>query len=86
MTMRYLQSIVSKCLIVGQAPKEMIELFGYNPVIEIDWTAPENQITSILNHYNEYQYLIEKNYLMVVNNHTWKHRWILIKNSFTKTK
>ncbi|MCX6300299.1 MAG: hypothetical protein NTY72_14550 [Bacteroidetes bacterium] len=81
MTMRYLQSIVSKCLIVGQAPKEMIELFGYNPVIEIDWTSPENQITNILNQFNEYQYLIEKNFSMVVNNHTWNHRWSLIKKN-----
>ncbi len=34
MTIRYLQSIASKCLIVGKAPKEMIKLFGYNPVID----------------------------------------------------
>jgi len=84
MTMRYLQSIVSKCLIVGQAPKEMIYLFGYNPVIEVDWKDPENQISYILNNYKEFGPLIEKNYLTVLNNHTWIHRWDSIKNTFQK--
>lgn len=80
MTIRYLQSIVSKCLIVGYAPKEMIDLFGYNPVIEIDLDNPVDQLNKILDNYSEYIPLIEKNYECVINNHTWAHRWDLIKN------
>jgi hypothetical protein len=87
MTNRYLQSIVSKCLIVGHAPKEMIELFGYNPVIELDIQNPYLQIEEILNNYFQYTALIEKNYLTVVNNHTWGNRWELIKSViYSKTK
>jgi hypothetical protein len=79
MTNRYLQSMASKCLIVGHAPQEMIELFGYNPVIEIDRDSPGEQLTAILDHYSDYIPLIEKNYEMVSKYHTWKNRWELIK-------
>jgi glycosyltransferase involved in cell wall biosynthesis len=80
MTNRYLQSIASKCLIIGHAPKEMIELFGYNPVVEIDPDAPVEQLNTILNHYTDYIPLIEKNYEMVSKYHTWKNRWEQIKD------
>jgi len=79
MTVRYLQSMASKCLIIGHAPQEMITLFGYNPVIEIDYKDSENQIISILNNYSDYFPLIEKNYKIVVEHHTWKNRWNQIK-------
>jgi hypothetical protein len=81
MTNRYLQSMASKCLIVGHAPKEMIELFGYNPVVEIDWKAPMEQLDTIFDHYADYIPLMEKNYKMVSNHHTWEKRWEQIKNS-----
>ena len=75
MTIRYLQSMVSKCLVVGYAPKEMIELFGYNPVVEIDMENPADQLLDILNNFVKYTPLIEKNYNSVLKNHTWRQRW-----------
>jgi len=79
MTIRYLQSMSSKCLILGHAPEEMITLFGYNPVIEIDKKNPEGQIIDILENYSTYQPLIEKNYNCVLKNHTWQNRWNSLK-------
>jgi hypothetical protein len=79
MTIRYLQSIVSKCILLGHAPKEMIELFGYNPVIEIDMENPVEQLDEILKNYSDYIPLIEKNYQIVLKYHTWKDRWNQIK-------
>lgn len=79
MTNRYLQSMVSKCLIVGHAPKEMIELFGYNPVIEIDMEQPALQLKALLKNYADYRPLIEKNYQNVVQYHSWENRWKQIK-------
>lgn len=79
MTMRYLQSMASKCLIVGHAPKEMIELFGYNPVIEIDWLDPAGQIESILQDFHLHIPLIERNYIEVSERHTWATRFNQIK-------
>lgn len=75
MTMRYLQSMASECLVVGYAPKEMIDLFGYNPVIEIDHKSPQKQIIHLLRHYSEYKPLIERNASVVRTHHTWAQRW-----------
>jgi len=71
--------MVSKCLVLGHAPKEMIELFGYNPVVEIDMQDPQEQLLSIMNNFREYIPLIEKNYQMVIHHHTWMCRWNQIK-------
>lgn len=75
MTMRYLQSIASKCLVVGHAPGEMLELFGYNPVIEIDKQNPDEQLLELLEHFDDYIPLIEKSYALVASEHTWQKRW-----------
>lgn len=75
MTSRYLQSMVSKCLVVGHAPEEMTRLFGYNPAIEIDMTDPVGQLEDILDNYSDYVPLVERNYEAVVRDHTWKRRW-----------
>lgn len=82
MTIRYLQSMVSKCIVLGHAPKEMIELFGYNPVIEIDYNNPVEQIELILRSYTDYKELIERNFNEVTKNHTWQCRWEQIKSIY----
>jgi len=75
MTVRYLQSIVSKCLVVGRAPPEMIELFGYNPVIEADMDDAAGQLHEVLDNFENYVPLIERNYASVLVKHTWDARW-----------
>ena len=72
---RYLQSMVSKCLVVGHAPAELVSLFGYNPVVEVDMKDPGGQILSLLDHLDAYASLIERNYETVTQHHTWNHRW-----------
>lgn len=74
LTNRYLQSMASKCLIVGQAPLELIELFGYNPVIESDPKNPLGQLEFIVKYYENYIPLIERNYNSL-KEHTWPKRW-----------
>jgi hypothetical protein len=75
MTVRYLQSIVSKCVVLGHAPVEMVELFGYNPVVEIDMLNPAGQLLDILSHYEDYLPLVERNFDIVTREHTWRNRW-----------
>ena len=75
MTTRYLQSMASNCLVLGHAPREMVELFGYNPVVEVDDGDPAGQILEILRDYESYLPLIEKNFGSVSSAHTWAHRW-----------
>ncbi|MGW1497782.1 hypothetical protein ACWCQW_04190 [Streptomyces mirabilis] len=48
MTQRYLESMASGCLVLGQAPPELVSLMGFNPVIEIDWRDPVQQVLDIL--------------------------------------
>ncbi len=74
MTLRYLQSMASKCLIVGVLPREMAFLFDYQPVVEIDFEDPAKQIVEILNNFEAYIPLIERNYLEVQRSHTWSIR------------
>jgi hypothetical protein len=75
LTLRYLQSLASKCLVVGSAPDELVRLFGYNPVIQADMGDPAGQLLSILENINDFAELVEQNYRKVVAEHTWKHRW-----------
>lgn len=75
MTNRYLQSMASKCLVVGKTPAEMKELFGYDPVIPLEEKDPAGHILDILEHFDQYIPLIERNYAGVLNHHTWHHRW-----------
>jgi hypothetical protein len=74
MTLRYLQSMASKCLIVGIMPEEMKELFDYLPIIEIDFRDPAGQLINLLNNFDSYLPLIEKNFQEVENSHTWSMR------------
>lgn len=74
MTVRYLQSMASKCLILGHAPAEMIELFGYNPVVEVDMRDPVRQIRSLLDGFDNQTALIERNFSRVLEKHTWQNR------------
>jgi len=75
LTMRYFQSFVSKALVIGHCPPILKELFGYDPMIAVDFAQPCEQVQSILKDFCRYQELIEKNYETVINGHTFLHRW-----------
>jgi hypothetical protein len=83
LTNRYLQSMASKCLIIGYKPYDMNKIFSYDPIIEIDKNNPVKQLLDILANYHDYIPLIERNYQEVINNHTWKNRWLEIQKIFT---
>jgi hypothetical protein len=73
-TLRYFESIASKCLILGHAPQELIDLFGYNPVIEVEWGREFEQIEFLMNSEDKVQALREKNYKRLLEVGTWKIR------------
>jgi hypothetical protein len=85
MTVRYLQSMASKALVVGEMPDEMPELFGYEPVVRIDMSDPAKQVANILLNYSNYIPLIEQNYLTVRKYHTWNKRWDQMKQILTRS-
>jgi hypothetical protein len=73
-TTRYFECMASKCLILGHAPQDLISLFGYNPVVEVDHANLFGQVRYLLDHFSEFISLIEKNYETVKQKHQWKNR------------
>jgi spore maturation protein CgeB len=74
LTTRYFECMSSKCLILGHAPDDLIALYGYNPVVEVDYLQPLDQIRYLLDHFNDYVPLIERNYKITKERHQWKNR------------
>ena len=66
--------MASKCLIVGHAPQELIDLFGYNPVIEALEGHEFEQIESSLTNPSAFQHLVDRNYRRLLEVGTWKNR------------
>ena len=79
LTQRYWEGMLSGCIMLGRAPKELINVIGYNPVVEIDWDNPEKQIFDILNNIESYQELVDKNYDAALKHASWDNRMPLIK-------
>lgn len=73
-TTRYFEGMASKCLLWGHAPADLCDILGYNPVIEIDELNPEAQLLDILDRYDDFIDLIERNYMLVSEKHQWKNR------------
>jgi hypothetical protein len=74
MTLRYLQAMLSKCVVLGIAPDDIVEVFGYDPVVPIDMANPHGQILDILAHPERYESLVERNYHTTLHGHLWRHR------------
>ena len=74
LTQRYWECMLSGNLIIGRAPQELIDLIGYDPVVNIDWNAPEIQLVSILNNIANYQELVDKNYETALKHASWDDR------------
>lgn len=74
LTLRYLESIASRSIIVGSCPKELKELFGYDPVISFSDEDPGGQIDSILGQINAYAPLVDRNYKRLLEVGTWDSR------------
>ena len=71
LTERYWESMLSRCLMLGRAPKELVDIMGYNPVVEVDWTNPEKQLAEIYVHLSDYQELVDRNYHIAKERGVW---------------
>lgn len=61
LTQRYWEGMLSRMVMVGHASKELVDLIGYNPVVEIDKEHAKEQIADVLAHIEDYQDLVDKN-------------------------
>lgn len=78
LTMRFWEGMLSRCIIVGHCPQELMDLIGYNPVIEADFVDPCSQIRHILNHLEDYQELVNRNRAVALEHAPWEKRMPLI--------
>ncbi len=74
LTQRYLQSMASKCLVIGSMPEDAKGVLQEGAVIEADMDDPAAQVRDILERFDEYVPLIERNYDHVLREHTWSER------------
>jgi hypothetical protein len=60
-TLRYFESIASRCIVLGKCPAELEELFGFNPVIEVG-DDPAGQVLAILRNPSALQGHVDRAY------------------------
>jgi len=73
-THRYFESMASGCIILGHAPRELIDVFGYNPVVEVQWGDEVKQISEILGDLRPFQDQVDANYRRLLEVGTWQSR------------
>lgn len=61
LTQRYWECMLSRMVMIGHAPKELVDFVGYNPVVEVNLEEPDEQLQYILHHIEDYQELVDKN-------------------------
>ena len=61
LTQRYWECMLSRNIMIGRAPKELTDLIGYNPLIDIDKEHLENQVKDIIAHIENCQELVDRN-------------------------
>lgn len=74
LTQRYWENMLSRVVMIGRAPAELVNLIGYNPVIDIDEKDPSSQIEKVLRNINEYQVLVDKNRYYAIKYSPWRNR------------
>ena len=74
LTIRYWEAMLSRSILLGHCPQELIGLIGYNPVIEADFVDPCAQIKSILMHIDDYQKLVDHNREVALRYAPWSIR------------
>ena len=74
LTQRYWECMLSRIVMVGHAPKELIDLICYNPCVEIDYDNVQTQIIDIIKHIDRYQNLVDRNLYFARKNGSWDMR------------
>jgi hypothetical protein len=74
-TFRYFECISSKALMIGHCPQELIEILGFNPVVEANFDMPAEQlINDLLPRVGDYQSLVDRSYQALCQTWTVDHQ------------
>lgn len=74
MTCRYLESIAAGAIVLGVAPSQLVTLFGYNPVVEVEWRDPGRQVLDLMSRVEHYNDLVERNLARLTEVGGWNAR------------
>jgi hypothetical protein len=74
LTSRYLESLASRCLLLGEAPSELTDLLGFAPAVTADLNEPFQQLRSLLGSISSYQEQVDAAYERVHAVGGWDHR------------
>lgn len=74
LTQRYWECMLSRSLMIGHAPKELVDLIGYNPVVEVEWGNEKNQLEKVLSNISSYQSMVDHNYYIALTKSRWDTR------------
>lgn len=74
LTQRYWECMLSRVVMVGRAPFELVNLIGYNPVLEIDGKNAEDIIIDVVKNPDSYQDLVDKNRVTALKYAGWNSR------------
>lgn len=73
-TFRYFEAMAAGCVPVGRAPKELCDLFGYNPVVEASPETLPSTVMDIVLNPARYAPLVAQNRQRLDEVGTWRHR------------
>ena len=74
LTSRYLESMASRCLVLGESPPELGDLLGFDPVVGADMTQPWPQLNLILSRIETYQDQVDRAHRQVQSVGSWSFR------------
>lgn len=74
LTQRYWECMLSRVVMVGRAPRELTDLIGYNPVVNVTGDDYAPVINDILDHIEDYQSLVDRNFEVAVKMASWDIR------------
>lgn len=74
LTQRYWECMLSRVVILGRAPKELIDIVGYDPVVRLQRERFAEQVEDITRHIDDYQALVDKNREKALEVGSWEVR------------
>lgn len=83
-TLRYFESIGSRCVVLGRCPAELRDLFGFSPILEMQAGNELEQVRYVLKHVADLQAFVDRNYERFLEVGTWEKRMPMILRSLNQ--
>ena len=74
LTQRYWECMLSRVVMIGRAPKELVDLIGYNPVVEWEGKDATPKVAEILDNIDKYQSVVDENLEVALQKAPWDIR------------